>query len=94
VETSKRFPALESLDESFYINNVWECIRENIKTSTKENLGYLKLTHNKPWFDDKRSKLTDQRKQVKLQWLQNTNQFNRDNLQNIKREINRIFRKR
>jgi hypothetical protein len=36
VETSKRFPALEILDESFYINNVWESIRENIKTSAKK----------------------------------------------------------
>jgi hypothetical protein len=59
------FSALESLDESFYIN-VFECIRDSIKTSAKENLGYLKLTHNKPWFDDMRSKLTEQQKQVKL----------------------------
>jgi hypothetical protein len=51
VEISNRFAALESLDESFYINNAWESIRENIKTSTEENLGYQKLKHNKPWFD-------------------------------------------
>jgi hypothetical protein len=44
--------ALESLDESFDINNAWKSIRENIKTSAKENLGYQKLKHNKPWFDD------------------------------------------
>jgi hypothetical protein len=52
VEISNRFVALESLDESFDINNAWESIRENIKTSDKENLGYQKLKHNKPWFDD------------------------------------------
>jgi hypothetical protein len=40
VEISNRFAALESLDESSDINNVWESIRENIKTSAKENLGY------------------------------------------------------
>jgi hypothetical protein len=40
VEISKRFAALESLDESFDINNAWESIRGNIKTSAKENLGY------------------------------------------------------
>jgi hypothetical protein len=52
VEILNRFVALESLDESFDINNAWESIRENIKTSTKENLGYHKLKHNKLWFDD------------------------------------------
>jgi hypothetical protein len=92
VEISNRFAALESLDESFDINNAWESIRENIKTSAKENLGYQKLKHNKPWFDDECSKLTDQQKQAKIQWLQNPNQINRDNLQNLRHETNRIFR--
>jgi hypothetical protein len=57
VEISNRFAALESLDESFDINNAWESIRENIKTSAKENLGYHSLKHNKPWLDDECSKL-------------------------------------
>jgi translation initiation factor IF-2 len=52
VEISNRFAALEILDDSFDINNAWESIRENIKTSAKENLGYQKLKHNKTWFDD------------------------------------------
>jgi hypothetical protein len=39
VEISNGFAALESLDESFDINNAWESIRENIKTSAKYNLG-------------------------------------------------------
>jgi hypothetical protein len=68
VEISNRFAALESLDESFDINNAWESIRENIKISAKENLGYQKLKHNKPWFDNECSKLIDQQKQAKLQW--------------------------
>jgi hypothetical protein len=92
VEISSRFAALESLDESFDINNAWKSIREIIKTSAKENLGYQKLKHNKPWFDDECSKLTDHRKQAKLQWLQNPNQINRDTLQNVRRETSRIFR--
>jgi hypothetical protein len=92
VEISNRLAALEDLDESFDINNAWESIRENIKISAKENLGYQKLKHNKPWFDDECSKLIDQRKQVKLQWLQNPNQINRDNLQNLRHETSRIFR--
>jgi hypothetical protein len=79
VEISNRLVNLESLDESFDINNAWENIRENIKTSAKDNLRYQKLKHNKPWFDDECSKLMDQRKQAKLQWLQNPNQINGDN---------------
>jgi hypothetical protein len=94
VEISNRFAALESLDESFNINNAWESIRENIKTSAKVNLGYQKLKHNKPWFDDECSKLIDQWKQVKLQWLQNPSQINGDNLQNLRRETNRTFQNR
>jgi hypothetical protein len=31
VEISNRFAVLESLDESFDINNAWGSIRENIK---------------------------------------------------------------
>jgi hypothetical protein len=35
VEISNIFATLESLDESFDINNAWEIIRENIETSGK-----------------------------------------------------------
>jgi hypothetical protein len=45
VEISNTFAALESLDESFDINNAWESITENIKTSSKDNLGYHCLKH-------------------------------------------------
>jgi hypothetical protein len=79
VEISNRFAGLESLDESFDINNAWESIRENIKTSAKGNLGYQNLKHNKPWFDEC-SKLIDQQKQAKLQWLQNPREIIGDNL--------------
>jgi hypothetical protein len=54
---------------------VWENIREHIKTSAKDNLEYQKLKHNKPWFDEC-SKLIDQWKHAKLQWLQNPSQIN------------------
>jgi hypothetical protein len=43
IEISNRFAALESLDESFDINNAWESIRENIKNSAKDNLRYHRL---------------------------------------------------
>jgi len=48
VEISNRFAALENLDESLDINSAWENIRENIKISANENLGYHRLKHSKP----------------------------------------------
>jgi Mn-containing catalase len=32
--------------QSLNINSAWECIRENIKTSAKENIEYHRLKHN------------------------------------------------
>jgi hypothetical protein len=92
VEISNRFAASENLDESFDINNAWENITENIKTLAKDNLGYYRLKLNKLWFDDECSKLIDQRKQDKLQFLQNRSQINGDNLQNLRYETSRTFR--
>jgi uncharacterized protein YaaR (DUF327 family) len=63
-----------------------------MKTSAKDNLGYHRLKHNKPWFDDEYSKLIDQQKYDKLQWLQNPSQTNGDNLKNLRCETSRIFR--
>jgi hypothetical protein len=37
-----------------------------MKTPAKDNLGYQKLKHNKPWFDDECSKLIDKGKQDKI----------------------------
>jgi hypothetical protein len=65
VEISNTFSAVENLCEGLDINNAWGSIRDQIKTSTKESLGHHRLRHNKPWFDDECSKLTDQRKQRK-----------------------------
>jgi hypothetical protein len=65
VEISNRFSNLDSLHESSDINNVWESIREAIKTSAKDNLRYRRLKHNKPWSNDECSKLIDQRNQAK-----------------------------
>jgi hypothetical protein len=47
---------------------------------------------HKPWFDEGCSKLLDQRKQAKLQWLQNPGEINGDNLKNVRREASRHFR--
>jgi hypothetical protein len=73
------------------INSAWEGIRDNIKTSAKESLQYHRLKHNKSWFDDQCSKLIDQWKQAKLQWLQNPSQINGDDLQNLRCETSRTL---
>jgi hypothetical protein len=52
VEVSNRFAALQDLDTEVKINSAWETIRENIKISAKESLGYCELKKHKPWFDE------------------------------------------
>jgi hypothetical protein len=89
VEVSNRFAALEDLGTEVEINGAWETIRENIKISAKESLGYFELKKHKPWFDEGCSKLLDQRTQAKLQWLQDPSEINGDNLNNVRREASR-----
>jgi hypothetical protein len=83
--------ALENLDENYDINSAWEGIRGSIKTPAKENLGYHRLKFNKPWFDDECSKLIDQQKQAKLQWLQNPSQIDGDDLPDLRCETSRTL---
>jgi hypothetical protein len=48
VEISTRFAALENLEDDVDINRVSKTIRENIKISAKESLGYYELKKHKP----------------------------------------------
>jgi hypothetical protein len=59
VEVSNRFTALENLDTEVEINNAWETIRENMKISAKEIVGYFRLKKHKPWFDKGCSEFLD-----------------------------------
>jgi hypothetical protein len=70
VHISNSFAALENLDTEVDINRAWETFRENIKISAKVSLGYYELKMLNPWFREGCSKLLDERKQAKLQWLQ------------------------
>jgi uncharacterized protein YaaR (DUF327 family) len=45
-----------------------------------------------PWFDEGCSELLDERKQARLQWLQDQSEINGDNLNNKRRETSRHFR--
>jgi hypothetical protein len=56
VELSNRFAALEDSDEEMETIRAWEKIRENIKMSAKESLGYCELKKHEPWFGQACSK--------------------------------------
>jgi hypothetical protein len=86
VEVSNRFAALEDLDTEVEINSAWETIRENNKISAKKILSYFEMKTHKLWFGEECSTLLDQRKQAKLQWLQDPSKINGDNLNNIRLE--------
>jgi hypothetical protein len=50
------------------------------------------LKKHKPWFDKGCSKLLDQRKEAKLQLLQDPSEINGDNLNNVRHGASRHFR--
>jgi hypothetical protein len=49
------------------------------------------LKQHKSWFDEERSKLLDQRKNVKLKQLQKPSHTNGDNLNDVRRETGSTF---
>jgi len=63
-----------------------------MKTSAKESLGLYEWIQDKPWFDEECLHFLGQRKQAKMQWLQDPNQSDVDNLNNIRCEGSRHFR--
>jgi hypothetical protein len=62
------------------INSAHDTLKENIKISAKESLGYYELKKHKPGINEGCSKLLDQRIQAKLQRLQDPREINKDNL--------------
>jgi hypothetical protein len=50
-EVSNRFTAVEDLNNEVDINSAWEMIRENIKISAKDGLGYFDMKKYKPCFN-------------------------------------------
>jgi 50S ribosomal subunit-associated GTPase HflX len=92
VKISNKFAALENLDDDVNIKRAWETIKQNIKISAKESLGYYKSMQHKPQFNKVCLELLDQRKQDKLQWLQDPSEINGDNVKNERHEVSRHFR--
>jgi len=81
---------LENLSDGEDINMAWENIKENIKTSAKESLGLHELKQHKTWFDEECLCFLNQRKQ----WIKDPSQSNVDNLNNVRHEASRHFRKK
>jgi hypothetical protein len=50
---------LEDLAAEVEINSAWERVREDIKFSDEEILGYCGLRKHKPWFNEGYYKLFD-----------------------------------
>jgi len=76
IEITNRFAALENLNDDEDVNRTWENSKENIHTSAKESLGLHELNQNKPRFDEECLDFLDQRKQDKMQWIQDPSQSN------------------
>jgi hypothetical protein len=66
-------------------------LREYRNFSQRES-SYFELKKHKPWFDEGCSKLLDQWKQAKLQWLEDPSEINGVNLNNVRREASRHFK--
>ena len=83
----------ENFDVDEDVNRAWENIKENIKTSAKESLGLHELKkQHKPWFDTECFEFLDQRKQAKIQWIQDPSRSNVYNLNYVRRDASRHFR--
>jgi len=94
IEITNRFASLENVSEDEDINRAWEIIKENIKTSATENLGMHEMKQHEPRFDEGCLGILDRRKQAKMQWIQYPSQSNVDNMNNVRRDASRHFRKK
>jgi hypothetical protein len=55
-------------------------------------LGMHERKQHKPWFDEVCLVILDQRKQAKMQWMQDPSQSIVDNVNNVRRDASRHFR--
>jgi len=57
-----------------------------------ESLGMHEMKQHKPWFDGECLGILDQRKQAKMQWIQDPSQSNVDTLKKVRWDASRHFR--
>ena len=84
IKNSNMSAVLENLSDGWDIKTAWENTREDIEISDKENLRLYEFKQHKPWFDEECLRFLDKRKLVKMQWLQNPNQSNVNNVKKCK----------
>jgi hypothetical protein len=89
IKITNRIAVLENLNDSEGIYRVWQNSQDNIETSAKWSLGLCEVKQHKPRFDEECLRFLYQRKQAKMQWLQNPKQSNVDNRNNVRREASR-----
>ena len=77
------------LSDAEDINRGWQNMKENIRTSAKDSLSLHELKQHKLWFDEECLGFLDQRKQAKIQWVQDPSHSIADNLKNVIREASR-----
>ena len=82
IDVANRFSVLEGLEISS-VDDTCVKIRDSIKASATEEVGILKTSRNKPWFDEECSELANNRKQKKLLWLQNQNNQTAEEFSNV-----------
>jgi hypothetical protein len=92
IKITNSFVVLENVNADEDVNRAWVNIKEVIKTSTKESLGLHELKQHKPWFYKKCIGVLDQRKEAKMQWIQNPSRSNVDNLNKVRDNAIRHFR--
>ena len=94
IEITNRFAALGNVGNDGDINRAWEDIKESIKTSAKGSLGVQDRKKYKSCFDEECLGFLDRRKQAKMQWMQDPSQSNGENLNKVRREASKHFRKK
>ena len=92
IEITNRFAALEKLNGDENVNRAWENIKEKDKTLARESLCLHEWKQQKPLFDKECVHILDQRKQAKMQWIQNPSRRNLYNLKNVRINARRHFR--
>jgi hypothetical protein len=70
IKIEERFEAVENVNHSEYINRAWENIKENVKTQAKNSPDLHEMKQHKPLLDEERLRFLDQRKQAKMQWVE------------------------
>jgi len=78
----------KSHDKWVPVTTVWRVLRLWIE----ERPPIWRVAANKPGFDVECLDFLDQRKQAKMQWIQDPSRRNVDNLNNVRCDVSRHFR--